>query len=683
MGRVEKETSNPLKDMEIEKEEIRGLKTLYFTERDNLSDDFFAPCLNSFQTYDRAAGYFSSSALRHWAANVIRLTSDENASIRLLISPKISDEDYESFRDAVSEEKKQEILADGGDRFLADAILWKTGEVEPTEKEYGKILAWLIAKDRLKVKFAFSLLGGKEAGIFHKKIGIFTFPWGDTVAFTGSANETRSGHSVNSESIDVYRSWDTRDEERIQGKIGEFSDSWNPDPSKLLVLELSESVLEKVRDYSQGNPPNFSSLKNLQTGSTPPQADSPLLDLWPNQAKAFKMFLASKSGVLEMATGTGKTRTAIAILSHLYYKREIESIVVTMAGNDLLSQWEGDLRKRLTSKLGLTLLTTMGGKNGEEHFVMNPRGKVLLCSRAKLAKVIEVFRRIDPGIPIAIVHDEVHDLGSPANVRELQGHKDFFAFRLGLSATPERAYDDTGNQFVEREVGPVLYRYTLESAIEDGILCPFDYFCIPYQLTFDDRSDLKNVYARRSVAAASGNPWSDERLWMELSRVYKKAREKPSAFTSFIKDHEDKAFLESTIIFVEDKEFGERLYDILIRYTNRYSQYFDSDDSSVLKRFARGDLDCLVTCHKISQGIDVPSLRNVVLFSSSKSRRETIQRLGRCLRSDPGNPQKIASVIDFVLTDQAGSPVAESIDTDRVEWLTRLAKVRRKSDGSS
>ncbi|MDF1659329.1 MAG: DEAD/DEAH box helicase family protein [Verrucomicrobiales bacterium] len=666
--------------METGLEKIRKLKDLYYTERDNLSDDFFAPCLNFFQKYDRAAGYFSSSALRHWAANITRLTKDENVSIRLLISPKISEADYKAFRDAVSEEKRKEILAEGGTRFLAEAILWESGEVQPTEKEFGKILAWLIAQERLEVRFAFSLSGGAEAGIFHKKIGIFTFPWGDKVAFTGSANETRSGHSVNSESIDVYRSWDFRDENRIAGKLDEFSASWDPNPDKLFVLKLSESVLEKVRSYSQGNPPDFFSLKKLMPRNVPSQGESPLSELWPNQAKAFKQFLAKKNGVLEMATGTGKTRTAIAILSHLYQDREIESIVVTMAGNDLLAQWESDLRKRLTSKLGLTLLTTLGGKSGEEHFIMNPRGKVLLCPRGKLLKVLEEFRRNSPEIAIAIVHDEVHDLGSPANVKGLEGHKEFFEYRLGLSATPEREYDDSGNDFIEQEVGPILFRYTVESAIKDGILCPFDYFPISYQLTSEDRSDLKKVYARESAAAAEGNPWPRERRWMELSRVYKRAREKPSAFASFLKDHEEGEFLKSTIIFVEDKEFGERIYDTLIRYTHLYSQYFDSDDSSVLKRFAIGELDCLVTCHKISQGIDVPSLGNVVLFSSQKSRRETIQRLGRCLRSDPSNPGKIARVVDFVFTDSSGYPLDDSIDSDRVDWLTQLSKVRPVSD---
>lgn len=662
--------------METGLEKIRKLKDLYYTERDNLSDDFFAPCLNFFQKYDRAAGYFSSSALRHWAANITRLTKDENVFIRLLISPKISEADYEAFRDAVSEEKRNDILAEGGTRFLAEAILWESGEVEPTEKEFGKILAWLIAQERLEVRFAFSLSEGEEAGIFHKKIGIFTFPWGDKIAFTGSANETRSGHSVNSESIDVYRSWDFRDDDRIQGKLEEFSASWDPNPEKLLVLKLTEPVLEKVRDYSQGNPPNFSTLKKLIPRKGSSQSGSPVSELWPNQAKAFKQFLTKKNGVLEMATGTGKTRTAIAILSELYKEREIESIVVTMAGNDLLAQWESDLRKRLTSKLGLTLLATLGGKSGEEHFIMNPRGKILLCSRGKLVKVIEDFRRSNPSSPMAIVHDEVHDLGSPANVRDLSGHKEFFKYRLGLSATPEREYDDSGNEFIEKEVGPILFRYTVESAIKDGILCPFDYFPIPYQLTSEDRSDLKKVYARESAAAAEGNPWPRERRWMELSRVYKKAREKPSAFAAFLKAHEEDEFLNSTIIFVEDKEFGERLYDTLIRYTHLYSQYFDSDGSNVLKRFAKGELDCLVTCHKISQGIDVPSLQNVVLFSSQKSRRETIQRLGRCLRSDPDNSGKVARVVDFVLTDPSGNPLDDGIDSDRVNWLTQLSKVR-------
>jgi len=90
-----------------------------------------------------------------------------------------------------------------------------------------------------------------------------------------------------------------------------------------------------------------------------------------------------------------------------------------------------------------------------------------------------------------------------------------------------------------------------------------------------------------------------------------------------------------------------------------------------LKRFANGDLECLVTCHKVSEGIDIKSLENVVLFSSAKARLETIQRIGRCLRIDPDNPNKTATVVDFIRSDER-----KSYDEERAEWLTNLSKIK-------
>src|SRR5690606_4463838 len=80
--------------------------------------------------------------------------------------------------------------------------------------------------------------------------------------------------------------------------------------------------------------------------------------------------------------------------------------------------------------------------------------------------------------------------------------------------------------------------------------------------------------------------------------------------------------------------------------------YYGDDDRSNLTRFARGELDCLLTCHRISEGIDIQSVNNIVLFASARARLETVQRLGRCLRIDPNNPGKRATVIDFIRTDE-------------------------------
>ena len=59
-----------------------------------------------------------------------------------------------------------------------------------------------------------------------------------------------------------------------------------------------------------------------------------------------------------------------------------------------------------------------------------------------------------------------------------------------------------------------------------------------------------------------------------------------------------------------------------------YRTYYAEDDRDHLEQFARGEIDCLITCHRISQGIDLRSLRTVVLFASARSKLETIQRIG-------------------------------------------------------
>jgi ERCC4-related helicase len=66
--------------------------------------------------------------------------------------------------------------------------------------------------------------------------------------------------------------------------------------------------------------------------------------------------------------------------------------------------------------------------------------------------------------------------------------------------------------------------------------------------------------------------------------------------------------------------------------------YYADDQRENLINFATGALDSLITCHRISEGIDVQSTNNIVLFSAARARLETIQRMGRCLRVDPANP---------------------------------------------
>jgi superfamily II DNA or RNA helicase len=104
--------------------------------------------------------------------------------------------------------------------------------------------------------------------------------------------------------------------------------------------------------------------------------------------------------------------------------------------------------------------------------------------------------------------------------------------------------------------------------------------------------------------------------------------------------------------------------------------YYGDDDRANLGRFARGELGCLVTCHRISEGIDIQSVNNIVLFASARARLETVQRLGRCLRIDPNNTEKRATVVDFIRVehDDQNDPTGElSADEERRDWFRDLS----------
>ncbi|MGB7273328.1 MAG: helicase C-terminal domain-containing protein, partial [Geitlerinemataceae cyanobacterium] len=118
----------------------------------------------------------------------------------------------------------------------------------------------------------------------------------------------------------------------------------------------------------------------------------------------------------------------------------------------------------------------------------------------------------------------------------------------------------------------------------------------------------------------------------------------------------------------------EEVLDIIHRYRHDFHTYYAEDDRQKLVDFANGKISCLITCHRISQGIDIQSLSSVILFSSARAKLETIQRIGRCLRKDRENPDKRASVVDFIRIQEEEK---EELNTDqeRKEWLEGLSQI--------
>jgi superfamily II DNA or RNA helicase len=348
-----------------------------------------------------------------------------------------------------------------------------------------------------------------------------------------------------------------------------------------------------------------------------------------------------------------------------------------MDGTDLLDQWAAELDQWLLDGGPKWLIY----RNYERHhelgeFALDPDRALIVISRGQLRKLLD---RLPETVKanMLIIHDEVHGLGTPSLVEALRGRHQVFPYRVGLSATPDRAYDQEGNAFVLSELGPVLYRFPLEKAIARGVLAPFDYLPLNYDLTQNDRDRLQAIYARKAARQREGRPMSQEELWTEIAKVYKTAEMKPQVFATYLGTNP--TVLERAIIFVETKEYGAPILELLHRYTHLYRTYYAEDDRDHLVAFARSEIDCLITCHRISQGIDIRSLNTVVLFASARARLETIQRIGRCLRVDPSRPDKRALVIDFVRPSLPTDPIPNA-DQERAQWLTALAKIRGGDD---
>jgi len=645
---------------------LEQLKGHYRSGVDVLARDFFALCLNEAVLYRRAAGYFSSSALLTWASALPGVIEGSDLKIRLIASPEMSAQDIAVLNDVADPAKRAEHQ-----QMLADRLLQQVAAMleDPTAADpRAQLFAWLLATDRLQIRFAFpDHVDG--AGIFHEKIGVFDFPRGQQAAFTGSANETLGGHTRNYESIDVYRSWTAGEAERVSTKVDQFDEAWSGDAVGLAVRRTSPEVLARLKARAPATRP----------ASPPrPAPDSVREDRkWRHQTEAVETFLARRAGVLEMATGTGKTRTTLKILDRLIAAGEIDGAVIAMDGTDLLDQWRAELDAWILKSANGWLLYRHFERHREiGDFVLDPEQGILVVSLGQLHKLMSRLPAAKRRKMI-IVHDEVHGLGTPSLVASLRGEHRKFGWRLGLSATPDRAYDQEGNDFLASEIGETIFRFPLELAIERGVLSGFDYTALEYELKEGDKQRLAAVRSKQAARAHQGNPMSQEEVWTEISKVYKTAEMKPEIFRAYLKDHPK--ILKNSIIFVETTEYGNGLLEDIHHYTSRYRTYYANDERDHLVQFARGEIDCLITCHRISQGIDIQALEAVILFASARARLETIQRIGRCLRSDPGNPDKRAHVIDFVRPAAPGDKTPNA-DQERFAWLTGLSEVRRNAD---
>ena len=641
-------------------------------EGDDLGADFFTPCLELCNKYDRATSDFTSNVIYEWGEAILKLVDIDNhdCKIRMIAHHKLHDDDYKVLKDYVDNENKiDEYLEKIANGIIMEA--YKLAEGNADKETKLKLFSYLIATRRLEIRFAFPH-HVRNANVFHQKYGIFNFKDNKKIAFLGSPNETIGGHSKNIETIEVFNSLINTDLKRINSWENKFEKSWENESKGFRTKTISKETLERIISYSPKSANKFrqslDATKNTKK-DTVYKKKQETFSLWPHQQEAVKKFLEIRSGILEMATGTGKTKTSLEILKILLKENKINSCIVSTEGNALLDQWYAEIIDYINKNENLRenikkIYRHFSSYKEAEKFLYNPTNSILIISRENLQKYLN-YLDVNKKQNIFVIHDEVHGFGSPGNIKKLSGSHKEFIYKLGMSATPDREYGEEGNNFISTEIGETFYKFSLEDAINSGVLCKMNYITQNYYLSDDENEEIKKIIKSHHAKKSAGEKVTEEDLAIRISKVRKNALIKIKNFAEYIKN--DPESINNTIIFVYSKERGRQISQIL-EGKIKYSEFFDSDVSDRLVEFSEGKLNCLITCHRLSQGIDIQGLKNIFLLASDRSKLETIQRIGRCLRKNPKEPNKKAKVVDFVDTDYDG-------DVFRKEWLENLSKI--------
>lgn len=633
------------------------LKHCYDSDEDDILNDFYIPALENSLEYHRLAGFFSSTSLAIAARGIQGLVKN-NGKMRLVTGIVLSKEDIEAIREGIENPEK----------VIEDMMIRDLDEIEDKfVKDHVQALAWLVANKKLEIKVAISLdesnlpldrEAAERTGIFHQKIGILKDNEGNIISFSGSENETMSSWQNNIEEFKVFRSWVEAERQYLEADLKKFNKFWNGVARRTKVIDIPIAIKEKLIKLA---PKDFNELK---------------LDIWAKRKRPIQLrdyqktaidewFKNNKRGIFEMATGTGKTFTALGCLDRLLDEEKKLVTVIACPSNHLVNQWNEEI-----SKFGFEIdriIADSTNPNWREQLVDYLMDiKIGLKDKLIVLTTHDTFPKDDftniikkTSTKLFLIVDEVHGIGAPIRRKGLIEN---YVFRLGLSATPKRWLDLEGTEYIFDYFGDVVFSFPLKKAIEKKFLVPYEYHPIFVELT---TNELKE-YVRGTARIAKAYQFSDDekkkdylkRLLIKRREIVKNAINKYHALKELLEKLDNPSHC---IIYCSSRKQMKGVRRILQELN--ILDYHDftmneetkplkelnglSEREDILRKFAEGKYSILLAMKCLDEGVDIPQARIGVLMASSGNPREYIQRRGRLLRRYPGKDKAI--IYDIVV----------------------------------
>lgn len=678
---------------------------------------FFSDCLCNSTHFDLMLGFFSSSAINVLADGFASFLYN-GGCMNLIVN------------DILTEQDKKAIANGELDTPIPFFDISNIEQLKNTLSErdthFFECLAWLIRNNRLDIRIVAPKNG---IGISHTKTGLFSDGM-NKVGFDGSCNFSRSALIDNIESLTVTCDWDGdtaaatineikkefelvfngKDEnvffvptDKVKTHIADSfknkelkdlledeyrfiqQDVAKKSLPKTVIRALDkaknkvETEIEKIKQQGEKFEPIDFGKPRFPYESGPRDYQKQAFENWKNN---------KQKGLFAMATGTGKTITSLNCLLEIYNRLGYYKAIILVPTITLVEQWEIECKKFNFS----TIIKVSSKYNNWKSAVANLRLIEMTNTDNNLSYVIistyasfvrsNVFMELNqfPKNKLLLIADEAHNIGGGLMAQRLSDIK--YLRRIGLSATPERQYDDSGNQKLMDFFGcseNYTFEYSMAEAIENGALCRYYYYPHIVKLTNNEMDDYVELTKKIVKIMGFKDDESQERLKMLLlarKRIIHKASNKLSVFQQIVQQRmEEKGNLKYTLVYVpegnkpnnfeadifdqsdtiESDPETEHLIDDFTRIVRDMDSHIivrqftseSNDRDAMLKGFADGSIDVLTSMKCLDEGVDVPRSELAIFCASTGNPRQFIQRRGRVLRTH--KDKRFAVIHDLIV----------------------------------
>lgn len=653
----------------------------YKTGSDNEPLQFYIDSLCNSKSFDLLLGYFSSAAIHVLSVGFANFIY-AGGNMRMVINNVLSEQDKQAI------EKGQ-----SGDVVNVSFDLENIKILKYTLDEYGKhffeCFAWLIANKRIQIKI---IKPKKGKGISHYKSGIFS-DGENTVGFKASCNFTAFGLLENLEELDCFMSWENgRSNKWINSQTKYFNEIFegradfvdylkvddilvaikdefgDKDIQELLIQE--NELLEKKLNVNLNPKIKKSIKKAIEKLEKYEETERSPKFPFPDGARdyqnlAYESWKKNDSkGIFAMATGTGKTITSLNCLLEEYKKspKKIYQALILVPTITLVNQWDNEAKS-----FNFNNVIKVSSKNSWENELSTllstakriPTSFIIVSTYASFTR--ERFNKYLKSLPkeTLFIADEAHNIGARSILEKLSLIPS--EMRIGLSATPKRIYDEEGSDAMEKyfqDNEPYTYSFSMERAIEEGILCRYDYHPHIVKLNTEELERYIEITKKITKCILSNGDEDEKREKLEKllhirKQIIHKAENKLSKTIEILSERfKREKNLKYTFIYVpegntfeinEDESEGEDNIKLINQYTREigkidksiYVNQFISgmkDRDEILDQFRDGKIHVIASMKCLDEGVDIPRAEHAIFCSSTGNPRQFIQRRGRILR---------------------------------------------------